>query len=91
MSDASAARKVALPTLASLAEQLRDGPLKCLTALQDHATTLAELPPTADAELLERLQTLVHLTHCSMARFHEFTVELRALIDHLAVERDERH
>ncbi len=57
MSRSSAARKAA-PTLESLAEQLRDGPLKCLTALQDHAEALADQQPTGNRELLEHLQSI---------------------------------
>lgn len=75
-----------LPTLESLAEQLRDGPLKCLMALQDHAEALAEQRPAGDGELLAHLQSLVTLAQCSMTRFHEFTTELRTLVDHVTQE-----
>ena len=81
----SAAQKVA-PTLESLAEQLRDGPLKCLTALQDHAEALAEQQPAGNHELLEHLHGLVSLAQCSMTRFYEFTAELRTLVDHVTRE-----
>jgi len=86
MSRSSAALKAAPPTLESLAEQLRDGPLKCLTALQDHAETLAEQQPSANHELLLHVQSLVTLAQCSMVRFHEFTAELRKFVDHVAQE-----
>jgi len=85
MSRSSAARKTA-PTLESLAEQLREGPLKYLAALQDHAEALAEQQPAGNHELLEHLQSLVTLAHCSMTRFHEFTAELRTLVDHVTQE-----
>ena len=85
MSLSSALPKPA-PTLESLAEHLRDGPLKCLTALQDHAEALAEQHPTGSHELLEHLQSLVTLAQCSMTRFYEFTAELRTLIDHVTQE-----
>ncbi len=85
MSRSSAAQKAA-PTLESLAEQLRDGPLKCLTALQDHAKALAEQRLTGSHELLEHLQGLVSLAQCSMMRFYEFTAELRTLVDHVTEE-----
>lgn len=85
MPGSSAARKAA-PTLESLAEQLRDGPLKCLTALQDHAEALADQQPTGNRELLEHLQSLVTLAQCSMTRFYEFTAELRTLVDHVTQE-----
>ena len=85
MSGSSAARKAA-PTLESLAEQLRDGPLKCLTALQDHAEALAEQRPAGNHELLEHLQSLVSLAQCSMLRFHEFTADLRMLVDFVTLE-----
>ena len=90
MSRSSAARKVA-PTLESLAERLRDGPLKCLTALQDHAEALAEQRPTGNHELLEHLQSLVTLAQCSMTRFYEFTAELRTLVDHVTQESADPH
>jgi signal transduction histidine kinase len=85
MSRSWAARK-APPTLKSLAEQLRDGPLKDLTALQDQAEALAEKQPTNDHELLVHLQSLVALATCSMTRFHEFTAELRMLVDDITGE-----
>ena len=85
MSRSSAARKVA-PTLESLAEQLRDGPLRCLTALQDHAEALADERPAGDHELLAHLHSLVTLAQCSMTQFHEFTAELRTLVDHVTQE-----
>jgi uncharacterized protein YmfQ (DUF2313 family) len=85
MSGSSTVQKTA-PTLESLAERLRDGPLKCLTALQDHAEALAEQQPTGSRELLERLQSLVSLAQCSMTRFYEFTAELRTLVDHVTEE-----
>ncbi len=91
MAGSSAARKAAAPTFAELAEQLRDGPLKCLTALQDQATTLADHEPLSDREVFEHLQQLVTLAQSGMLRFHEFTTELRTLIDHLADESGERH
>ena len=90
MSRSSAARKMA-PTLESLAEQLRDGPLKCLTALQDHAEALAVQQPTGGPELLEHLQGLVTLAQCCMTRFYDFTAELRTLVDHVTAESAERH
>jgi hypothetical protein len=85
MSRSSAVPKAA-PTLESLAEQLRDGPLKCLTALQDHAEALAEQRPAGNHELLGHLHTLVSLAQCSMTRFYEFTAELRTLVDHVTEE-----
>jgi hypothetical protein len=85
MSRSSAARKMA-PTLESLAEQLRDGPLKCLTALQCHAQALAEEQPTGDHDLLLNLQSLVVLAQFSMTKFHEFTAELKMLVDHVTEE-----
>ena len=91
MTSSSAARKAAPSTLAELAEQLRDGPLKCLTALQDHAAALAEQQPASDSELLLHLQSLVTLAQCCMTRFYEFTAELRTLVDHVTAESAERH
>ena len=91
----SSAAQAAPPTLESLAEQLRDGPLKCLTALQDHAEALADHQPVGSRELLEHLQNLVSLAQCSMTRFYEFTAELRTLVDHVtqqsAPDAGDRH
>ena len=85
MSRSSALQKTA-PTLESLAERLRDGPLKCLTALQNHAQALAEQRPAGNHELLQHLQSLVTLAQCSMTRFYEFTAELRTLVDYVTEE-----
>jgi hypothetical protein len=91
MASSSTAPNPAPPTLAELAAQLRDGPLKCLAALQDHTAALAGREPTSDREMLQHLQTLVGLAHCGMSRFHEFTEELRMLVDHMAARSAERH
>jgi len=85
MCHSSAARNAA-PTFESLAERLRDGPLKCLTALQNQAEALAEEQPTGSDEVLRHLQSLVMLAQFSMTRFHEFTAELKTLVDHVTQE-----
>jgi hypothetical protein len=82
----SLAARSAPPTLESLAERLRDGPLRCLSALQDHADALAAQPAAGSGELLVHLQSLVTLAQCTMTRFHEFTTELRTLVDHVTRE-----
>jgi hypothetical protein len=97
MADSAAATRcaafspVAPVSLASLAEQLRDGPLRILAALQHEATALASRAPGDDHELLEQLQRLVVLSISGMSRFQEFTAGLRQIIDRLATERAERH
>jgi len=81
----SSATRVA-PTFESLAERLRDGPLKYLTVLQNHAEALAEQQPTGSDEVLQHLHSLVTLAQFSMTRFHEFTAELKTLVDHVTQE-----
>jgi hypothetical protein len=77
------------PTLESLAERLRDGPLTSLMALRQRAEAVAADQPSGD-ELIEDLQSLVSLAQSGMIAFHEFTAELAALVDHLGYERVEQ-
>lgn len=68
-------------TAETLADRLREGPLRTLLTLQVRAGMLA-----ADADedrRLEKLTELVQLAHVAMAQFHEFTRELQTVVDDL--------
>ena len=87
----SAANSMASTTIAALAEQLRDGPLKCLAALQVRTTALAANDEGSDPGCLEHLEEMVRLAQCAMGHFHEFTNELRALVEHVAARSADPH
>jgi hypothetical protein len=71
-------------TLDSLAERLRDGPLRTLLTLHVRAGMLAGDPESDDAQRLEKLVELVELARVAMGQFHDFTLEVQSLIDHLS-------
>jgi hypothetical protein len=71
-------------TFDSLAERLREGPLRTLLTLHVRAGMLAGDDETGDRERIEKLVELVQLARVAMAQFHDFTLELQSLIDHLA-------
>jgi hypothetical protein len=76
-------------TLDSLAERLRDGPLRTLLTLHVRAGMLAGDIETDDGQRLEKLVELVELARVAMAQFHDFTLEVQSLVDHLsAAARD---
>jgi len=77
------------PTLKSLAERLCDGPLTSLMALQRRAEAVAAEQTSGD-ELIANLQSLVSLAQSGMLAFHEFTAELQAFVDQLAIEQVEK-
>lgn len=73
--------QVTAVTAESLADRLREGPLRTLLTLQVRAGMLA-----ADADedrRLEKLTELVKLAHVAMTQFHEFTRELQSVVDDL--------
>jgi hypothetical protein len=87
MPTSSAVRATNLTTVATLAEQLHDGPLKSLAALQVRARVLAaadEGSGSARLEHLAHLEEMVRLAQCAMVQFHEFTTELLALVERVA-------
>jgi hypothetical protein len=71
-------------TFESLAERLREGPMR--TLLQLHVTTgvFAGEAGGGDREQLEMLVELVELAQVAMAQFHDFTLELQSLVAHLS-------
>ena len=91
MPTSPAARRATSKTIAALAEQLRDGPLQCLTALQGKTAAFAASGVANEQERLEELEHLVRLAQCAMSRFHEFTDDLRALVEQVAAQAMDSH
>ena len=67
--------------LQSLADQLREGPLRTLLTLQVRTGMLAA--DTDDDRRLEKLVELVDLAHEAMRQFQDVTRELRSVVDEL--------
>jgi hypothetical protein len=74
-------------TFDSLADRLRDGPLRTLLTLHVRAGMLADGSDTDESERVDKLLELVELARVAMAQFHDFTLEIQSLIDH----RSARH
>jgi hypothetical protein len=70
-------------SLATLAQQLRDGPLEDLTELHRKATLVSDAG-ASHGERLEQLTELALLSLAAMEHFQAFTRELRAQIADLA-------
>ena len=87
------AETVSPPTtpLATLAEQLRDGPLQDLIQLQLKATELADRLEDAPADRIEDVEALVRLSLSTMERFHAFTREFAAVLRELTDARRDAH
>jgi len=81
-----ASQNTALPTsaapsaLAALAEQLRDGPLQRLVALQHQTTALADRLTDGRPSDIEDLERLVRLSVAAMEHFNAFTREFAAVL-----------
>lgn len=71
-------------TFESLAERLREGPLRTLLTLHVRAGVVAAETDVDDGQRLQKLVELVQLARMAMAQFQDFTVDLQGLIDHLA-------
>ena len=71
-------------SLASLAQQLRDGPLQELTELHRRAALLSKNAAADEHERLQQLTELALVSLSAMEHFHAFTRELRAQIASLA-------
>lgn len=81
------ARATNSTSVAALAKQLRDGPLKSLAALRLRARDLAAADDGSGSERLEHLgdlEEMVLLAQCTMGQFHEFTKELLAHVERVA-------
>jgi len=68
-------------TAETLADHLREGPLRTLLTLQVRAGMLAA--DADDDRRLEKLMELVKLAHVAMTQFHEFTRQLQSVVDEL--------
>ncbi len=71
-------------TFESLAERLRDGPLRSLLTLHVRAGVLAPVAAIDDLERIEKLVELAQIARLAAAQLDDFTLELQSLIDHLA-------
>jgi hypothetical protein len=71
-------------TFESLAERLREGPLRTMLTLHVRAGVLAADAGADDRQRLEKLVELAQLAHMAMTQFRDFRLELQSLIDHLA-------
>ena len=78
------------PSLAALAEQLRDGPLQRLVELQVHTTALANRS-TANPPTIEDLEQLVQLSVSAMEHFNVFTREFAAVLRELTDAQEPPH
>ena len=67
-------------SLACLAQQLRDGPLRGLTELHRKATRTPDAATESQDERLEQLTELALLSLAAMEQFQAFTRELKAQI-----------
>jgi hypothetical protein len=81
MGQATPTPRPASIALESLADQLREGPLRTLLTLQVRAGMLAE--DTDDDRRLEKLVELVELAQEAMSQFQDFTSELKSVVDEL--------
>jgi len=71
-------------SLATLAQQLHDGPLQELTELHRKTALLSTGTAVDEHERLQRLTELAVVSLSAMEHFHAFTRELRAQIAALA-------
>jgi hypothetical protein len=76
---------------ASLAEHLRDGPLKTMAELQARAAALAGRIGADDSDAPSELAELVLLAQTAMSQFRELTRELKTLVDALAEPTADKH
>jgi signal transduction histidine kinase len=72
-------------SLATLAQQLHDGPLQELTELQRKTALLSTDTSVDEHERLRRLTELALVSLSAMEHFHAFTRELRAQIAAITV------
>lgn len=89
----TAERRIPQPaslTFESLAERLREGPFRTLLSLHVKAGMLANDAESGEQDRIEKLVELVQLARVAMAQFHDFTLELQSLIDHLSASRRTR-
>jgi hypothetical protein len=88
---AAAAPASASTSLATLAAQLRDGPLQNLLELQLKATELAHRLAENPTDRIEDLEQLVRLSLSTMEQFHAFTREFAAVLHELTDAQRDAH
>lgn len=88
---AAVTRPAAEHTLKSLADQLRDGPLQSLAALQAAAVAIAGDIVAGKRDAVAQASDLVLLAQAATAQFQEFTSSLRKLVDELAARARDAH
>ena len=81
---------MAVAMYSSLAQKLKDGAVQTMMALQVKANALAADIETDDHRI-QRLADLVYLAHLTMAQFHDFTLELKAMIVELEGDKPDEH
>jgi hypothetical protein len=74
-----------------LADQLRDGPLRSLIALQSAAATMARDAVADEYDDVAGAANLVRLAQTATAQFQELTASLRQLVDELAARARDAH
>jgi hypothetical protein len=91
-SQATALRDPGTPSsFASLAAQLRDGPLQQLLELQAQLKDITERPGDGPANRVEELERLVRLSLSAMEHFNAFTREFASVIRDLVDAQREPH
>ena len=78
-------------SLATLAEQLRDGPLQELLGLQAQIAELTERVTACPTSRVEDLERLVRLSVCAMEHFNAFTREFTAVLREITDAHREPH
>ncbi len=76
-------------TVESLANRLREGPLRTLLTLQVRAGVLAADGDADHRARLERLVELAQLARMGTVQFQAFTAELQSLIDRMVAQSRE--
>lgn len=79
------------PSLATLAQQLRDGPLQQLLELQAQIAELAEHVTDYPTSRVEDLERLVRLSVSAMGHFNAFTREFTAVLREITDAHREPH
>jgi len=80
-----------LPSLTTLAKQLRDGPLQRLVELQTETTALSDRLANGAPARIEDVEQLVRLSLSAMQHFSAFTRELAAVLRELTDAKRHPH
>ena len=87
---ASTSRAMAAARYSALTQKLKNGPVQTMMTLQVKALALAADIETND-DRIQHLADLVYLAQVTMTQFHEFTLELKAMIVELEAEQRDQH